>query len=246
MTTEDRGVEEVTQHLDPDVHLQRLLEPKLEEPWFKATIQNFKDYFNPPKLPPLELTSKPVDVQDIWKSYNPGPKRAGTISIISTISIHVLAILLLFVIFRATPAGKKILEYTHLYVDLKPYDLPPKKEIAGGGGGGGNKAPIPPVKERLLNLLRNSSRPRLWPSRCRNCPCLPPSRLKHPNWMLLNMAIRLLRTSSVHSGKGSMGWVMAPEAALAVATAMAMAAAPAGEWVAASTKSVGAFPLPSF
>ena len=49
-------------------------------------------------------------------------------------------------IFRATPAGKKILEYTHLYVDLKPYDLPPKKEIAGGGGGGGNKAPIPASK----------------------------------------------------------------------------------------------------
>ena len=149
MITEDRGVEEVTaQHLDPDAHLQRLLNPELEEPWFKSTIRNIKEYFNPPKLPPLELTSKPVDVQDIWKSYNPGPKRAGTISFLSTIGIHVFVILLLFLVFRATPAGKKILQYTHLYVDLKPYEtnLPPKKDIAGGGGGGGNKAPVPVSK----------------------------------------------------------------------------------------------------
>ena len=77
-----------------------------------------------------------MDVQDIWKSYNPGPKRAGTISIISTIAIHVFAILLLFVIFRATPAGKKILEYTHLYVHLKPYEtnLPRKGDRRRGRG----------------------------------------------------------------------------------------------------------------
>ena len=64
--------------------------------------------------------------------------------------------------------------------------------------------------------------------------------------MLLSMAIRLLRTSSVRLDKGTMGWVMVPAAASAMATAMAMAAARAGEWAAASTKSAGAFPLPSF
>src|ERR1035438_8388837 len=32
-------------------------------------IRNFKEYFNPPKLPPLEITSKPVAVKDIWGLY---------------------------------------------------------------------------------------------------------------------------------------------------------------------------------
>ena len=52
-----------------DDHLSRLLVSEVEEPWYRSFIQNLKDYINPPKLPPLELTSKPVAVKEIWGLY---------------------------------------------------------------------------------------------------------------------------------------------------------------------------------
>jgi periplasmic protein TonB len=45
-----------TDHLD---HL--LMSIDIEEPWFKSIFRSIREAVNPPKLPPLELTSKPVD-----------------------------------------------------------------------------------------------------------------------------------------------------------------------------------------
>jgi TonB family protein len=48
-----------------DAHLDRLLvETNLEEPWFKSVFRNLRETINPPKLPPLELTSRPVETAD--------------------------------------------------------------------------------------------------------------------------------------------------------------------------------------
>ncbi len=43
-------------------NLDHLMNPSLDESWFKGAIRNIKEALNPPKLPPLEVTSKPVDV----------------------------------------------------------------------------------------------------------------------------------------------------------------------------------------
>jgi protein TonB len=145
--TEDRGLDEKdVQNVDPDAHLQRLLNPGFEESWGKAALQNLKDFFNPPKLPPLEITSKPAEVQDIWKSYDIAPKRSRLISLLSTLGIHVLAIALIFLIFRVTPLGKKINNAILIYAPLAAYQPPPQKQIGGGGGGGGAHAPKPVSK----------------------------------------------------------------------------------------------------
>ncbi len=149
MITEERGLDgRAAQQFDPDAHLQRLLNPELEEPWFKSAVRNIKEYFNPPKLPPLEITSKPADVQDIWKSYDIAPKQAGLISTVSTIGIHILAIALLFLLFRVTPLGKVLKKTDIIYMPLKPYmpAAPPKKDVMGGGGGGGAHQPTPVSK----------------------------------------------------------------------------------------------------
>ncbi len=46
-------------------NLSRLLvTTNLEEPWFKSLYQSVKELINPPNLPPLELTSKPVAVAE--------------------------------------------------------------------------------------------------------------------------------------------------------------------------------------
>ncbi len=47
-------------------HLDRLLMSiDLEEPWYKSVVRSIREALNPPKLPPLELTSKPVDNADM-------------------------------------------------------------------------------------------------------------------------------------------------------------------------------------
>ena len=37
----------------------------LEEPWFKSVIRSIREALNPPKLPPLELTSRPLESADL-------------------------------------------------------------------------------------------------------------------------------------------------------------------------------------
>ncbi len=46
----------------PDVLTGRLFtNPDLEEPWYKSIIRGIRDTVNPPKLPPLIITSKPIE-----------------------------------------------------------------------------------------------------------------------------------------------------------------------------------------
>jgi periplasmic protein TonB len=51
---------------NPDDNLSRLLVPEMEGPWFRSLIRNIKEAINPPKLAPLDVSSKPVAVKDIW------------------------------------------------------------------------------------------------------------------------------------------------------------------------------------
>jgi TonB family protein len=48
--------------LHTDDNLARLLVPELEEPFFRSLLQSVKELVNPTKLPPLDVTSKPVEV----------------------------------------------------------------------------------------------------------------------------------------------------------------------------------------
>ena len=135
--------------VDADVHLKRLLAADVEEPWFKSIFQNIRDLIHPPKLPPLEVTSKPVDVKDIWGAYGGQGRRAGATSIL----IHVTVITLLFVIGTNKTVQKVVKEQIALIApDLAPYKPTPKKDPMGGGGGGGDRSPTPPSKGKLPRL----------------------------------------------------------------------------------------------
>lgn len=49
-----------------DAHLDRLLMASdLEEPWYRSIIRSIRESFEAPKLPPLEVTSKPVEDLDM-------------------------------------------------------------------------------------------------------------------------------------------------------------------------------------
>jgi periplasmic protein TonB len=132
-----------------DIHLDRLLAADVEEPFFRSLIRNVKELIRPPKLPPLEVTSKPVPVKDIWGFYGGQEKRAG----ISSVAIHAGVIGLLFILSTNKTIQKVVKDQISLIApDLSPYKPTVKKNDMGGGGGGGDRSPTPPSKGKLPRL----------------------------------------------------------------------------------------------
>ena len=132
-----------------DIHLQRLLAADVEEPWFRSFIKNIREIINPPKLPPLQVTSTPVPVKDIWGSYGGQEKRAG----LSSLLIHAAIISLLLFVGTNKAVQKIVKDNVLIFApDLSPYKPTPKKDPMGGGGGGGDRSPTPPSKGKLPRL----------------------------------------------------------------------------------------------
>jgi protein TonB len=132
---------------DPDDHLARLLAPDVEEPWYKSFIQNIKEAINPPKLPPLELTSQPVAVKDIWGLYGRQKK-----SFMVSTGFQVGVVVLVLALSTSKTVQDKVKEFVPLIapIDLAPPPVAtPKKQVMGGGGGGGDRSPLPAAKGRL-------------------------------------------------------------------------------------------------
>ena len=138
----------------PDDHLDRLLSPDIQSlgiPWYKSLLQAVKEMIHPPKLPPLDITSKPVPVQDIWGFYGGQGKRAG----LSSVLIHASVIALLFIIGTNKTVQQAVREQVTLIApDLTPYmpKTPPKLQTMGGGGGGGDRSPTPASKGKLPKI----------------------------------------------------------------------------------------------
>jgi periplasmic protein TonB len=130
-----------------DDHLDHLLISATDEPWFKSLSRNVKELINPPKLPPLVITSKPVEVKNIWGLTKGNESKAATTSLI--IHSSVAAFLLL------VGTNQHVQQLAKQSVSLIAPDLAPFKPApgpqkpAGGGGGGGDRSPLPASKGRL-------------------------------------------------------------------------------------------------
>jgi TonB family protein len=131
---------------DADDHLSRLLVDQVEEPFYKSLFQNIKDLINPPKLPPLEVTSKPVAVKDIWGLYGRQKK-----SFAMSMSFQLGVVVLLFTVLSAKPVRDKVKQVATIVLpaDLLPPEAPPKQQVMKGGGGGGDRSLLPASKGRL-------------------------------------------------------------------------------------------------
>ena len=143
---------------DADDHLNRLLVAGGETPWYQNLVTNIRELFNPPKLPPLEVTSKPVPVKDIWgRSGNQGT--AG----VSSLAIHVGLVAFVLVVGTnpaVQDAAKRSVELV-MPTDLAPYvpSAPQKKDVMGGGGGGGSRNPLPPSQGKLPKIAKRQFTP---------------------------------------------------------------------------------------
>jgi protein TonB len=131
-------------------HLDNFILTTLEEPWYSSLVSQVRDLFSQKKEPPLEVTSKPVPVKDIWGLYNYRRKAA-----LSSVGTHALAFILIAVAF-SHPAVQDAAKQTAtliLPVDISPYLPPvqtkPSDKTMGGGGGGGDRSPLPPSRGKL-------------------------------------------------------------------------------------------------
>ncbi len=140
-----------------DLHLERLLAE--EPPWHKQFAKNVKEFFRPPELPPLEVTSKPVAVKDIWGQSGGNEKTAG----LGSVLVHGGVVALLFLIGTNETVQKVAKEVVHLTapVDLAPYQpkAAPQKQSMGGGGGGGNLSPLDASKGKLPKIAKQFTPP---------------------------------------------------------------------------------------
>ena len=129
-------------------HLSRLL-AQPDEPWYKSLYENLRDTFNPPKLPPLELTSKPVPVKSIWGMYAPDGKNWGY----SAVLLGALLALVTFLSIRVVQEAKKREVTSIIDPNLAPYlpEIKKNRQLAGGGGGG-DRSPTPASKGKLPKI----------------------------------------------------------------------------------------------
>jgi periplasmic protein TonB len=123
-------------------HLSRLLLSEIEEPFYKTFFRDLKETFNPPKLPPLEVTSKPVAVKDIWGLYG-NQKKSFMMSFGFQIALIALAVWAL----STKPAQKIMKQAVAVFMPVDVADVP--KPAMHGGGGGGDRSPLPASKGKL-------------------------------------------------------------------------------------------------
>jgi TonB family protein len=158
----------------------------VEEPWFRSLYRNIQEMIHPPKLPPLQVTSQPVAVKDIWGQY--GRQRK---SWLMSLGFQSVVVLLLFTVFSAPAVINKI---APAVVDIFAPDISaykPKPQKMGGGGGGGDRSPLPASKGKLPKAsLKQFTPPVVVPNNLNPKLTMDPSIIAPPDMQLpqVNMA----------------------------------------------------------
>ncbi len=89
----NQAVENRPERHEADSHLDHLLAPaSVNTPLLVSLIQSIRELINPPKLPPLEITSKPVEIADKKGAYAGNEWKAGLLSV--SINVTILGLLL--------------------------------------------------------------------------------------------------------------------------------------------------------
>jgi TonB family protein len=128
-------------------HLERLLPPSLETPWYRSLWSNLTE-FAAPALLPADITSRPVLVKDIWGQYGRQKK-----SWVMSVALQTAIVGALVAAASTKVAQQTVHQIGTLLIptDIAAYQpkMAPKHDELAGGGGGGNRSPLPASKGRL-------------------------------------------------------------------------------------------------
>lgn len=184
-----------------------LLTPEsLDRPWYRGILAAIREAIDPPELPPLALTSKPVEVPSMWGFYGGHKKTAGA----SSILIHAVVIGLIFLLGSLKPVQKLVqVTATLIAPDLKPY-LAENKDLMHGGGGGGTRSPLEASKGKLPKIApRQFTPPRVDPVENPKLPVVPTivSEVQPPSVNLPNYGDPLSHLGVPSNGTGLGGGI---------------------------------------
>jgi TonB family protein len=156
--------------------LERLHEPKITvpieyykgeaplpatdmRPWILDIRNELKTLFEKPAPPSIPITSKPLDVPEIWQDYQP---QSG--SWLNSLLVHLIGVAIItlpFFIQRTTTPVKVSTKFE--MVDISPYlaELEAAGKKAGGGGGGGDRSPTAASKGAIPRFAKQQLAPPL-------------------------------------------------------------------------------------
>jgi len=127
-----------------DAHLTRLIATEiLDLPWYRSLYGNLKDLIHPARLPPLELTSRPVAVKDIWGLYG---RQKKSFAMSAALQIALVAVVVTAGLTSSRVPREVSNLIRHVYLDTAP-GVPrvhPSPKPRGGGGGDGSLLPASP------------------------------------------------------------------------------------------------------
>jgi len=166
--------------------------------------QNLRDLISPPKLPPLQTTSKPVKVKEIWSKNEQFPRTQAI-----SVGAHVLAIALIVLVplllgWRPPTIKASPMDVTPLDTIVSPY-LQPAKLKAGGGGGQHDLKPASrgtPPKFSWTQFSRPMAHPPLHPKIAMTPTILGNPDIKMPNPKLPNWGDPLGHSNNDSMGQG--------------------------------------------
>ncbi len=128
-------------------------------PWFLDLPNQLRALFETPKPPSIPITSKPIDVPEIWQDYQP---QSG--SWLNSLLVHLvgIAIILLPILVQHKTTPVKVSTRFQM-VDISPYlaQLEAAGKKAGGGGGGGDRSPTPASRGAVPRFAKQQLAPPL-------------------------------------------------------------------------------------
>lgn len=205
----------IPRHELPD-ELNLLPKENFSQSLFASLASNIRDTFFPEKLPPLQLTSRPVRVREIWGDYDYRKKSAWV-----SLFLHGAAVAgLVAMSIVGARVVQKAQEQEHVTLvapDISDY-MPisqKKNDVIGGGGGGGDRDKLEAPKGKLPKLSMEQITPPAMVVRNEN-PKLPveptvvvPPQVKLPTTASLNLGDpkAVIPSGPMSNGTGSGGGI---------------------------------------
>jgi TonB family protein len=133
---------------EPEPELNLLMKEDINPPLWQSLVANFRELLFPKKLPPLQLTSRPIKVAEIWGEYN-YKKKSATVSLI--VHMAAIAAIIGFTLVGAKVVSKKTEAISLVAPNISDY-MPLSNKLndrIGGGGGGGDHDKLVAPKGKL-------------------------------------------------------------------------------------------------
>ena len=127
--------------------------------WIFDLPNQLRALFEKPQPPSIPITSKPVDVPELWQDYQP---QSG--SWLNSILVHLVGAAIILLPFFVTHALQQPKTQTKTeIIDISPYlaEMEAAGKKAGGGGGGGDRSPTPASKGAVPKFSRTQVTPPL-------------------------------------------------------------------------------------